>query len=414
MNYNINEDSIRKEKPLLEVKDITKVYRVYNKSIDRLKEIFLKRKYHKESIVNNKISFSLSRGETVGIIGLNGAGKSTLLKIIAGVIEPTAGEIIRRGKVTALLELGTGFNDDMSGYENIFLNGTLIGMSESEIREKIDDIIEFSELKESIHDPIRTYSSGMRMRLAFSIAIFSEPEIFIVDEALSVGDAHFSLKCTRALKEKKERRDMGIIYVSHDLNSLKILCDRVILLDRGVKLKEGKPEEVINLYNMLIAGNRDKKKSCLVDREGESYGNFLATIESVKLRGEESNSNIVSAGERATIYIDINSKSDLEGVNIGFLIRDKFGQDIFGTNSYYMNKLINLEAGKRYRVSFSMDMNIGIGKYSITVALTLGENHSDECIHWMDFAEDFKVIANASEIFIGVAKLKPTFRLENV
>ncbi|MDD3506353.1 MAG: ABC transporter ATP-binding protein, partial [Sulfurimonas sp.] len=223
---------------ILEVKNITKIYKMYKSNFDRLKEIFLNRPYHREFVSNRDISFDLYEAETLGIIGVNGAGKSTILKIIAGVISPTSGEIIRHGRVTALLELGTGFNDELSGYENIFLNGTLIGMSEQECTQKAKEIIIFSELGDYIYEPIKTYSSGMKMRLAFSIAIYSEPQVLIVDEALSVGDAHFAAKCTKALKQRKEQ-NMSIIYVSHDLNSLKLLCDRVILLSHGEVVQEG-------------------------------------------------------------------------------------------------------------------------------------------------------------------------------
>lgn len=223
---------------VLEVRNITKIYKIYKSNFDRLKEIFIKKKYHKNFLVNDDISFELYRGETLGIIGANGAGKSTILKILAGVIEPTKGKIIKSGRVTALLELGTGFNTENTGYNNIYLNGTLIGMSKEEIDLKLDEIIAFSELGEYIYEPIKSYSSGMRMRLAFSIAIFSDPKILIVDEALSVGDAHFSAKCTTALRKRKEQ-NMSIIYVSHDLNSLKILCDRVILLSHGKLIEQG-------------------------------------------------------------------------------------------------------------------------------------------------------------------------------
>lgn len=222
---------------ILEVRNVTKIYKVYKSNFDRLKEIFFNKSYHKEYISNDNISFDLYEGETLGIIGVNGAGKSTILKQIVGVITPTSGDILKHGRVTALLELGTGFNSELTGYENIYLNGTLIGMSNKEIDSKLEEIINFSELGAYIYEPIKTYSSGMTMRLAFSIAIFSQPQILIVDEALSVGDAHFSAKCTKALKERKEQK-MSIIYVSHDLNSLKLLCDRIILLDKGKIVQE--------------------------------------------------------------------------------------------------------------------------------------------------------------------------------
>ena len=280
---------------ILEIKNITKIYKIYKSYLDRLKEVFFKKKYHKEFISNNNISFDLYVGETLGIIGINGAGKSTILKQIAGVIEPTSGEIIRHGRVTALLELGTGFNPQLSGYENIFLNGTLIGMSKEECKDKCDQIIAFSELGDYIYEPILTYSSGMSMRLAFSIALFSEPKILIVDEALSVGDAHFSAKCTKALKKRKEE-NMSIIYVSHDLNSLKILCDRVVLLNHGEVVKVGTPEDVINKYNFLIAKlNEEEDKIVITDMENtNSFGTFDAEITKVEILGSESNSNIIS------------------------------------------------------------------------------------------------------------------------
>ncbi|MEY8215939.1 MAG: ABC transporter ATP-binding protein, partial [Colwellia sp.] len=219
-------------KKILEIIEVNKVYKIYKNNLDRLKEIFLNKEYHRKFIANKDISFYLNQGETLGIIGVNGAGKSTLLKIIAGVISPSSGKVIKHGRITALLELGTGFNNEMTGRENIYLNGELIGMRQAEIKSAINKIIDFSELGQHIEQPIRAYSSGMKMRLAFAIAIFSEPKILIVDEALSVGDAHFSAKCTKALAARKKKQ-MSIIYVSHDLNSLKILCDRVIMLNHG-------------------------------------------------------------------------------------------------------------------------------------------------------------------------------------
>jgi lipopolysaccharide transport system ATP-binding protein len=391
---------------VLEVKNISKVYKIYKNNIDRLKEIFTKKSYHKEFVANKNISFSLYQGETLGIIGVNGAGKSTILKIIAGVIEATSGEIIRGGRVTALLELGTGFNQEMSGYDNIYLNGTLIGMSKQEIDKKIDSIVEFSELGDYIYEPIKTYSSGMSMRLAFSIAIFSEPQILIVDEALSVGDAHFSSKCTKALKSRKEQ-DMSIIYVSHDLNSLKILCDRVILLNGGEVAMEGEPEDVINSYNFLISKLNDEDKKITIKDKRDSYGTFDVEITDVTIKGMESNSNIISSGEEATIEIKIKSNRDLENMTIGISIRDRFGQDIFGTNTYHHDLKINFKKYKDYVCSFKMLLNIGVGKYSITTAVHSSETHLDNCSHWLDHSADFEIAGVKGEFFIGVCRLKP-------
>lgn len=393
---------------ILEIKNITKIYKIYKSNLDRLKEVFFKKKYHKEFISNNNISFDLYVGETLGIIGINGAGKSTILKQIAGVIEPTSGEIIRHGRVTALLELGTGFNPQLSGYENIFLNGTLIGMSKEECKDKCDQIIAFSELGDYIYEPILTYSSGMSMRLAFSIALFSEPKILIVDEALSVGDAHFSAKCTKALKKRKEE-NMSIIYVSHDLNSLKILCDRVVLLNHGEVVKVGTPEDVINKYNFLIAKlNEEEDKIVITDMENtNSFGTFDAEITKVEILGSESNSNIISSGENTDIIIEIKSKIDIKNLNIGILIKDRYGQDIFGTTSKNEGFIYHLTKNNKYKIVFNLDLNIGVGKYTISSALVIGDNHLDDCLHWLDYGSDFEIAGIKGNIFTGINKLYP-------
>ncbi len=393
-------------KKILEVKNVSKIYKMYKNNSDRLKEIFLNKPYHREFISNNNISFNLFESETLGIIGVNGAGKSTILKIIAGVTNPTKGEVIRHGRVTALLELGTGFNDELSGYENIFLNGTLIGMTQKECEEKAKEITAFSELGDYIYEPIKTYSSGMKMRLAFSIAIYSEPQILIVDEALSVGDAHFAAKCTKALKQRKEN-NMSIIYVSHDLNSLKLLCDRVILLHHGEIVEEGKPETVMNSYYFLISKLNDEAQKIKVnDLSENSFGSFEIEIKKVQIFGEKSKSEIVSSGEYSTIQIYLKSSAKFDNITIGIHIRDRFGQDIYGTNTYYQNVDISLEEGE-YMCSFEMPLNIGVGKYSLGCAVHTGDYHTDKCFHWLDHAAEFEVAGVEGNIFIGLCRLEP-------
>ena len=397
---------------ILEVKNVSKIYKMYDNNFDRLKEVFTKKSYHKEFIANKDISFELFEGETLGIIGVNGAGKSTILKQIAGVIEPTSGEIIRHGRVTALLELGTGFNPEMTGYENIFLNGTLIGMSRQECQEKANDIIEFSELGDYINEPIKTYSSGMSMRLAFSIAIFSEPQVLIVDEALSVGDAHFGVKCTKALRERKEK-NMSIIYVSHDLNSLKLLCDRVILLNNGEVAKVGNPEEVINSYNFLISKLNDEENKMQIKTEDTySFGTFDAEITKVVVIGHKSKSNVIASGEIADIKVYIKSYIDLDNVNVGIIIRDKFGQDIFGTNFFNYDKLFTIKKNHNYVCTFTQEMNIGSGKYTISPAIVVGDTHLDYCLNWRDNMGQFEVVGRVGKFFIGLVRLVPDLKVE--
>lgn len=394
---------------VLEVKDISKVYRIYKNSADRLIELFTKRKRHKEFVANRAISFDLFEGETLGIIGINGAGKSTILKIIAGVVAPTSGEVLRHGRVTALLELGTGFNDELDGIENIYLNGTLIGMSKEEIERKREEIIAFSELGDYIYESIKTYSSGMRMRLAFSIAIFSEPGVLIVDEALSVGDAHFQQKSTNALKERKTRH-MSIIYVSHDLNSLKILCDRVLLLNHGEIAKEGSPEEVINSYNFLIAKLNDSEEKIQMEHDS-SFGSLEAQIEALSITGASSNSNVISSGETATIALHVRANQTIERVTIGIMIRDRFAQDIFGTNTHYHDRTFLMKEGERFTCTFTMPLNLGAGKYTITAAIHEDETHLQKCYHWLDNGATFEVAGNVGAVFAGLCRLEPAIEI---
>lgn len=398
-------------KKILEVKNISKIYKIYKNNIDRLKEIFLKKTYHKEFVSNRDISFDLFEGETLGIIGVNGAGKSTILKIIAGVVNPSSGEIIRHGRVTALLELGTGFNDELSGYENIFLNGTLIGMTQNECEQKAQEIISFSELGDYIYEPIKTYSSGMKMRLAFSIAIYSEPKILIVDEALSVGDAHFAAKCTKALKQRKEQ-NMSIIYVSHDLNSLKLLCDRVILLNGGRVIEEGTPEAVINSYNFLIAKLNDEKNELKIDEVNKnSFGTYEVFVKDISIKKNKQVSDIFTTGDNIDIDIKLLSKIDAKNVTIGIHIRDKFGQDIYGTNTFYQDIKIDLQKNEEYTCRYTMDLNIGAGKYSLGVAVHTGDWHTELCYHWMDNAINFEITGTNDKFFIGICKLNPQISL---
>ena len=399
-------------KKILEVKNITKIYKIYKSNLDRLKELFLNKIYHKEFIANNTISFDLYEGETLGIIGVNGAGKSTLLKIIAGVIEPTKGTIIRRGRVTALLELGTGFNEQLSGRKNIFLNGTLIGMTHQECQEKMEEIIAFSELGDYIDELIKTYSSGMRMRLAFSIAIFSEPQVLIVDEALSVGDAHFGAKCTKALTKRKEQ-NMSIIYVSHDLNSLKLLSDRIIMLNGGKLIEEGEPQEVINKYNFLIAKLNDDEDNLQISKRNQnSFGTFDVEIKKITMSKADEVLKDFVTGDYVDISIEIYSKIEVDDVTVGIHIRDKYGQDIYGTNTFYQDIKIRLKKDTYYVCRYSMQLNIGAGRYTLGAALHTSDWHTELCYHWIDNAVNFNISGTKENLFIGLCRLEPTITID--
>ena len=258
---------------VISVRDLSKVYRLYDKPIDRLKEslnIFHK-SYHKEYYALNNLSFDINRGETVGIIGINGAGKSTLLKIITGVLTPSGGTIDVKGKISALLELGAGFNMEYTGIENIYLNGTMMGFSREEVDKKLDDILSFADIGDFVYQPVKTYSSGMFVRLAFAVAINVEPDILVIDEALSVGDVFFQQKCYKKIKELAGKST--VLIVSHDLNAMTKFCERIIVMSAGQKVFDGEPNEAIAKYFKLKQGalRTEKKSTELNDNNFEMY-----------------------------------------------------------------------------------------------------------------------------------------------
>ena len=399
---------------MIEVKDVWKKFKYYEKPADRLKEIFLFKKFHKEHWALRGVSFSLEKGETLGIIGPNGAGKSTLLKILTGVMLPDKGRIKKSGKIVGILELGTGFNWELSGYENIYLNGLMLGLSKKEIDSIVRDVIEFSELGDYIYNPLKTYSSGMVMRLAFSIAVHTNPECLIIDEALSVGDIYFQQKSFRKLKELKEK-GVSIIFVSHDLNAVKLLCDKALLLHKGKVVEEGDPDSVVKAYYKLLSViAKEGNQFSLTTSEGNSaYGNKRAVIESVNVLGESSGTNVVRSGEWMRLILKIKSYDDIDQVTIGFLIRDRFGQDIYGVNTYLLEEPVKLRKGEEYTAEFRFQANLAPGKYTVTVALHKGKAHTEECFYWKDDATHFEVAGFSKHEFAGVAYLPTEFFLKS-
>ena len=393
---------------MIKVDSISKMFKLYRSPADRLREIVTRNKYHTDFQALNNVSFAVADGETLGIVGQNGAGKSTLLKILTGILLPDSGSIFIDGKITGLLELGTGFNAEMTGIENIYMNGTLLGMSRQEIDRKKDTVIAFTELGDFIYEQLKTYSSGMVMRLAFAIAIHADPRCFVVDEALSVGDAYFQQKCMNRIKEFRKSGG-SIIFVSHDMNSIKILCDKAILLNHGSVVEQGSPETVVNRYNYLISklNDRESKMTVSTKEEEHSYGTFEARIKNVKICGENSQSNVMSSGENAVITVDIEPSRDIDDMTVGILIRDKYGQDIFGTNTYHYVIAVDLKRNKMTTCAFTMRMDIGPGKYSVTAALHSHETHLEDCFHWADNIVSFEIAGNCGKQYIGICKLYP-------
>jgi len=393
---------------MISVKHLSKSFKLYEKPSHRLKEMFIRRPCHTRHHVLKDINFTVADGEALGILGRNGAGKSTLLKLLTGVLLADTGDVVLSGKVTALLELGTGFDSKQTGLKNIQINGLLIGMTPQEVTARRDAIIEFSELGRYINEPLRTYSSGMVMRLAFSIAIHADPDVFIIDEALSVGDGHFQQKCMRRIRQFRSSGG-SIIFVSHDLNAVKMLCDRVLVLDNGVAVVDGEPEVAVNAYNQLLGADDVEP---LLGPADEGYGSQEVTIKSVELTGEDSTSSVVSSGESVSLNVVIEASATLASMTLGVMIRDRFGQDIFGTNSHHLGKSLSISEGEIKHYCLSMPMLLAPGKYTVTVALHEGVDHTRHCYHWWDSAAGFEVAGIRGTQFGGVCDLRPAFKEE--
>ncbi|MBX9409681.1 ABC transporter ATP-binding protein [Pseudomonas baetica] len=393
---------------MLEVENVCKEFKLYSRPWHRLKEIVLRRSFHRHHRALDNITFSVASGETLGILGRNGAGKSTLLKMLNGVLLPDSGQIKITGRVTGLLELGTGFDPNLSGSQNIVGNGLLLGMTRQQIEERRQSIVDFSELGAFIHEPIRTYSSGMSMRLAFSIAIHADPDTFLIDEALSVGDGHFQQKCMRRIKEFRAKGG-SIIFVSHDLNAVKMICDRAIVLSEGKIVANDYPENAVNVYNQLLgADDEDYSERAPVVESG--YGSRQAILEQIVFAGAGSKSTILSSGDTAMLDVTIAAQQDLADVSLGLMIRDRFGQDIFGTNSHYLNYPIAMLSGERKNLRYSFSMRLAPGKYTITLALHDGADHTNNCYHWHDNAIGFEVAGINGSFFGGICDLTPTLQ----
>lgn len=376
----------------IKVEQLSKMYKLYDKPIDRLKESLglTKKRCYREHYALNKISFEVMKGETVGIIGTNGSGKSTILKIITGVLNATGGSVTVNGRISALLELGAGFNMEYTGLENIYLNGTMIGFSKEEIDMKLESIIEFADIGDFINQPVKTYSSGMFVRLAFAVAINIEPEILIVDEALSVGDVFFQAKCYRKFEEFKAA-GKTILFVSHDLSSIGKYCDRVILLNKGEYLGQGKPKEIIDQYKKLLVHQLNQTDKGTSEKASESnnqtgswqnkltinpkrieYGSKLAEIIDFCITDKANNiTNNITKGEIFTVKMRIKFNQEIQDPIFAFTIKDLKGTEITGTNT--MIEKVNMgkiRAGEIKQVVFTQEMNLQGGEYLLSLGCT--------------------------------------------
>jgi len=414
---------------IIKVQNLTKIYPIFNNKSDRLKEAFslTRKKYHRDFYALKDISFEVNKGETIGIIGQNGSGKSTLLKILSGVLTQTSGEMEINGKIAALLELGAGFNPDMTGLENIRLNGTIMGFSKAEIDSKIDRIIEFADIGQFIYQPVKLYSSGMFVRLAFAVAINVEPEILIVDEALAVGDIRFQQKCFREIERFKSSGT--ILMVSHDLTAIAKFCDRALWIDGGKIQYFGDTKTAIEKYNSHIINMLDQKLEFVetkpnkpdkpkikrdlkpIPRGLEISGNGDVSIVAAGLFDENNSiTDIVYPDKLYTFAVKVKFHKKIKDIIFGFLVKNRLGMEIFGLNTDMMGINIDPETDIcEYGCSFTMPKLIS-GDYTISAAIASGTSatHTQHC--WVHDIYLMKVLSNDSGksgvIFIDDAKFE--------
>lgn len=399
----------------IKVQNLTKTYKLYDKPIDRLKESLhpLKKSYHKDFYALNNVNFEIKKGETVGIIGKNGSGKSTLLKIITGVLTPTSGRVNVNGKISAILELGAGFNPEMTGLENIYLNTSINGMNKQKTDKKIDEIVEFAELDEFIYQPIKTYSSGMKARLAFAVSINVEPDILIVDEALSVGDIRFQQKCFRTMENMK-KRGITIILVSHSIPTIERFCDRAIWLNKGILIDNGTTRSVCNNYTSHMIDNSNNKISnnnkifeklitdnCLINLNTAGEKKSAVIVKFLILDHKNNVIENLKGGEEVKLIYMINIFEQMHAI-IGFTLKNSLGVKIIATNSDLSNNNIYFAEKGKYFIEYTFEVPLlRNGKYTISPAIAKGNQENYLQQHLIHDALIFNISSSEKESFYG-------------
>ncbi|EHO16465.1 ABC transporter ATP-binding protein [Stomatobaculum longum] len=411
----------------ISVQGVSKIYKLYDKPIDRLKEAvsLTHKSYHRDFFALSDISFDVKKGETVGIIGTNGSGKSTILKIITGVLSPTTGTAEVSGNISALLELGAGFNSEYTGLENIYMNGTMMGFSREEMQRRMDDILRFADIGDFVNQPVKTYSSGMFVRLAFALAINVDPEILIVDEALSVGDVFFQAKCYRRMEEMM-KNGTTILMVSHDMGSIIKYCDKVVLLNRGHFVAQGEAGKMVDLYKKILANQTDELAEALIEQKKEALGLPVGEVHTDKSMKERMNlnpevqeygdgrasfedfgtldargnvTNLLLKGEMFTIRERIRFHAPIEMPIFTYTLRDKKGTDITGTNTMFEGADIKpVKDGDVYTVSFRQKMNLQGGEYLLSMSCTGYENGEHVVYHRLYNVLSLTVISNKNTV----------------
>ncbi|MDD5175812.1 MAG: ABC transporter ATP-binding protein [Sterolibacterium sp.] len=402
----------------LSIRNLGKSYKRYHSRWGRLREWIVPgaATAHKLIWVLRNIDFQVAPGESVGIIGRNGAGKSTLLKLVMGTSAASEGEVRVGGRMAGLLELGMGFHPDFTGRQNARIAGQLLGMSGEEVDSRMPEIEAFAEIGSYIDEPVRTYSSGMQVRLAFSISTAVQPEILVIDEALAVGDAYFQHKCFDRIRHYRQA-GMTLLFVSHDPGAVKLLCDRAILLENGLMVRDGDPNEVLDYYNATLSGAAGQAEGIesgpvndRLGRAGFRSGNRKARIEAVLLDGSADTTPALAIGAPLAIEVRIvrNEEVDEHTFTIGIMIKDRLGIEVFGTNTHCLAaELGHIAAGRETAFEFKItELNLGPGSYSVTVALHRAESHISESYDWWDHAAVFEILpAPGLPDFVGLCRL---------
>lgn len=392
----------------LRVTKLGKAYRRYARQSGRLLEWLGLGAQHELKWILRDINFEIQRGEAVGLIGVNGAGKSTLLKLIAGTARPTTGQITVNGRITALLELGMGFHADFTGRENVLMSARIAGIPASELEAVMAAVEEFAEIGDYIDQPVRTYSSGMQVRLAFSVATAVRPDILIVDEALSVGDTYFQHKSFDLIR-RFLAEGTTLLFVSHSAASVKSICTRAILLDQGSIVCDDAPDKVLDYYNALIARSHAEYEIRQLATKGGGQvtrsGSGEARIDKLELIVGQEPVNAMLSGQPAVIRVTGTSRVPLDQITVGILLRDRLGNDVFGTNTMHHGSSAPRREGERFCAEFRFaSLPLGSGSYSITAALHSLDNHIAGNYDWWDRALVFEVLAQGPES-VGVCRL---------
>ncbi|SMP86935.1 lipopolysaccharide transport system ATP-binding protein [Epsilonproteobacteria bacterium SCGC AD-308-E02] len=397
---------------ILEVSNVSKSYKSYPSQWTRIFSWFgfAKSTIQEHQTLKN-INFDIKPGESVGIIGQNGAGKSTLLKIITGTLKPTTGTSNSKGRISAILELGMGFHPELTGRQNAYNSAGLMGFTNEQIDSVIDDIESFAEIGEYFHQPVRLYSSGMHVRVAFAVATAFIPDILIVDEALSVGDSYFQHKCFERIKQYRET-GMSLLFVSHDKGAVLALCNKAILLDQGSIIKIGNPEETIDYYNALIS---QKENSSIVQQElGDGKistvsGTSEATLNGIELLNVNNEKvEVLNVGDTVTLHISVKVNEDLPTLVLGYGIKDRLGQVMFGTNTWLTDQVLSdVKKGEIYDFYITFDVLLGIADYSIQTAIVDSDTHLTSNYEWKDLALMFSVVNANKNHFVGLMWNEP-------